>query len=186
MTFLKFDRKKLAKDTLSAISQSGDGKKFVGHDGREYAIVSRNEKLESETFIDVAVKDRRCGQSRRQIRHRPDQDFPTVSRRAGGTKGLPPGRAKDGAMELMQERILDEKNRPAGAEMPASKTDDDAARDCGLFARDSFDDSSAAEAQSDSGVSHWQALAFQRRRDRQLVLVARVNQRPQGGCLGGG
>ncbi|MFZ1118647.1 MAG: hypothetical protein WB580_17265 [Candidatus Binataceae bacterium] len=56
MTFLTFDRKKLAKDTLSAISQSGDGKKFVGHDGREYAIVSGNEKPDSETFIDVAVK----------------------------------------------------------------------------------------------------------------------------------
>ncbi|MGA8056739.1 MAG: helix-turn-helix domain-containing protein [Candidatus Binataceae bacterium] len=44
-----------------------------------------------------------------------------MSRRAGATKGLPPGRAKDGAMELMQERILDEKNRPADAEMPASR-----------------------------------------------------------------
>jgi len=56
LTFLMFDRKKLAKDTLSAISQFSIGKKFVGHDGREYAIVSGDEKPESKTFIDVAVK----------------------------------------------------------------------------------------------------------------------------------
>ena len=56
MNFLTFDRKKLAKDTLSAISQFGAGKKFVGHDGREYAILSGIEKPESKSFIDVAVK----------------------------------------------------------------------------------------------------------------------------------
>jgi hypothetical protein len=53
---LRFDRKRLAKDTLSAISQLGVGKKFVGHDGREYAILSGIEKPESKSFIDVAVK----------------------------------------------------------------------------------------------------------------------------------
>jgi hypothetical protein len=52
---LTFDKKKLAKDTLSTISQSGAGKKFVGHDGREYAIVGKKEKRASENFIDVAV-----------------------------------------------------------------------------------------------------------------------------------
>ena len=57
MTFLEFDRKRLAQDTLSAISQWGAGKKFIGHDGREYAIVSGIEKPGSERFIDVAVKD---------------------------------------------------------------------------------------------------------------------------------
>jgi hypothetical protein len=56
LTVLTFDRKKLTKDILSAISQCGDGKKFVGHDGREYAIVSGNEKTDSEAFFDVAVK----------------------------------------------------------------------------------------------------------------------------------
>jgi hypothetical protein len=35
---LAFDRKKLAQDTLSAISQFGAGKKYVGHDGQDYAV----------------------------------------------------------------------------------------------------------------------------------------------------
>jgi hypothetical protein len=56
LAFLSFDRKRLAQDTLWAISQFGAGKKFVGHDGREYAIVSGIEKPGSESFIDVAVK----------------------------------------------------------------------------------------------------------------------------------
>ena len=56
LAFLSFDRKRLARDPLSAISQFGAGKKFVGHDGREYAIVSGIEKPGSESFIDVAVK----------------------------------------------------------------------------------------------------------------------------------
>ena len=38
MTVLAFDRKKLAQNTLSAISQFGAGKKDVGHDAREYAV----------------------------------------------------------------------------------------------------------------------------------------------------
>jgi excisionase family DNA binding protein len=38
LTVLAFDRKKLAQDTLSAISQFGAGKKYVVHDGQEYAV----------------------------------------------------------------------------------------------------------------------------------------------------
>jgi hypothetical protein len=41
---------------VSAISRFGAGKKFVGHDGREYAIVSGIEKPGAESIIDVAVK----------------------------------------------------------------------------------------------------------------------------------
>jgi hypothetical protein len=54
MALPAFDKKKLARDTLSAIAHFGAGRKFVGHDGREY-IVRGNPKPESETFIDVAV-----------------------------------------------------------------------------------------------------------------------------------
>jgi excisionase family DNA binding protein len=35
---LAFDRKKLAQDTLSAMSEFSDGKKFVGHDSQLYAV----------------------------------------------------------------------------------------------------------------------------------------------------
>ena len=35
LTLRAFDRSKLAKDILWTISQLGDGKKFIGHDGRE-------------------------------------------------------------------------------------------------------------------------------------------------------
>jgi hypothetical protein len=56
LTFLTFDTKKLAKDTLRAISQFGDSIRFVGHDGREYAIVSGKEIPDSGTFVDVTVK----------------------------------------------------------------------------------------------------------------------------------
>jgi hypothetical protein len=38
LTVLAFDRKKLAQDTLSAIPQFGAGKRYVGHDGQEYAV----------------------------------------------------------------------------------------------------------------------------------------------------
>ncbi|HTQ25043.1 MAG TPA: hypothetical protein VMI09_10120 [Candidatus Binataceae bacterium] len=54
MALPAFDRKKLTRDTLAAIAQFGAGRKFVGHDGRQY-IVRGSEKPESETFIDVAV-----------------------------------------------------------------------------------------------------------------------------------
>jgi hypothetical protein len=54
MALPAFDRKKLARDTLAALAQFGAGRKFVGHDGREY-IVRGREMPTSETFIDVAV-----------------------------------------------------------------------------------------------------------------------------------
>ena len=54
MAFPAFDKKKLARDTLSAIAQFGAGRKFVGHDGREY-VVRGNPGARSETFIDVAT-----------------------------------------------------------------------------------------------------------------------------------
>jgi excisionase family DNA binding protein len=38
LTVLAFDRKKPGQDTLSAISQFGAGKKYVRHDGQEYAV----------------------------------------------------------------------------------------------------------------------------------------------------
>ena len=38
MTVLKFVRKKLPQDTLSAISEFNAGKKFVGHDSQLYAV----------------------------------------------------------------------------------------------------------------------------------------------------
>jgi hypothetical protein len=55
MALPAFDKKKLARDTLSVIAQFGAGRKFVGHDGREY-VVRGNPGPESETFIDVATK----------------------------------------------------------------------------------------------------------------------------------
>ncbi|HEY2525680.1 MAG TPA: hypothetical protein VGI29_11525 [Candidatus Binataceae bacterium] len=54
MALPAFDRKKLARDTLAALAQFGAGRKFVGHDGREYIVRGRG-KPASETFIDVAV-----------------------------------------------------------------------------------------------------------------------------------
>ena len=54
MALPAFDKKKLARDTLSAIAQCGAGRRFVGHDGREY-VIRGNPKSEPETFIDVAV-----------------------------------------------------------------------------------------------------------------------------------
>lgn len=56
MTSLTFDRKRLARDTLSAISRCGARRQFVGHDGREYAIVGASGKADAKTFIDVVVK----------------------------------------------------------------------------------------------------------------------------------
>jgi hypothetical protein len=41
LTLQAVDRRKLAKDILWAISQLGDGKIFIGHDSRKYAIVRR-------------------------------------------------------------------------------------------------------------------------------------------------
>ena len=51
MTFPTFDKKRLAQDALSAVLRCSDGKKFVGHDGRGYAIVCK--KPDSDVVIDV-------------------------------------------------------------------------------------------------------------------------------------
>jgi len=51
-----FDRKKLTKDALNAISRSCAGKKFLGHDGEQYMIISGSENAETKGFFDVAVK----------------------------------------------------------------------------------------------------------------------------------
>ena len=114
LTVLAFDRKKLAQDTLSAISEFSAGKKFVGHDGQLYAVGDKTRRGEYTATV---------------------------------------------------------------------KNGDDAPGDRGLSARDPFDDPSFAETQPDSSVPDRQALAFQPRRDRELVLVPRVGQRPQRGGL---
>lgn len=53
-----FDEKKLERDVAFAISRLFiDGEEFIGHDGRQYAIVAVNEEeAESESFINVMVK----------------------------------------------------------------------------------------------------------------------------------
>jgi hypothetical protein len=56
LTLQAFERSKLAKDILWAISRLGEGKKFIGHDSRECAIVSGDRKPKPKSFIDVAVK----------------------------------------------------------------------------------------------------------------------------------
>ena len=113
MTFVSFDRKRLAQDTLSAISQFGACKKFVGHDGREYAVVSGIEKSGSESFIDVGSEGQRCGKSGRQIRGVPDRDFPAMSAPASASGTLFTGQAKDGTVGLVHV---------SAAVIPASKT----------------------------------------------------------------
>jgi excisionase family DNA binding protein len=47
LTVLAFDRKKLAHDIPSAISQFGAGKKFVGHDGRQYAVGDKTRRADT-------------------------------------------------------------------------------------------------------------------------------------------
>jgi hypothetical protein len=56
MSVLIFERRKLAKDTLSAISAVCIDRRFVGHDGREYVIVRGSEKAETKNVVDVTVK----------------------------------------------------------------------------------------------------------------------------------
>jgi hypothetical protein len=52
-----FDENKLGRDVLFAISRVfGHGEQFVGHDGRQYVIIAKNEQSESESFVDVLVK----------------------------------------------------------------------------------------------------------------------------------
>jgi hypothetical protein len=56
MGSLMFERRKLAKDTLSAIWEFCTDKKFLGHDGREYAIGRGGQKSETKNVLDVTVK----------------------------------------------------------------------------------------------------------------------------------
>jgi len=51
-----FDRKKLTKDALNAISQFCADKTFLGYDGEQYKILSGGENTETKGFVDVAVK----------------------------------------------------------------------------------------------------------------------------------
>jgi hypothetical protein len=52
-----FDKKKLTRDVLNAISRFCEGKKFNGYDCEKYVIVSGSENAEVKNFIDVAVKN---------------------------------------------------------------------------------------------------------------------------------
>ena len=56
MSVLTFERRKLAKDTLSAIWGLCTDKTFVGHDGREYVIAKGGEKAETKNVVEVTVK----------------------------------------------------------------------------------------------------------------------------------
>jgi hypothetical protein len=56
MGVLRFERRKLAKDTLSAIWEVCTDKKFFGHDGREYVIARGGQKSETKDVIDMIVK----------------------------------------------------------------------------------------------------------------------------------
>ena len=56
MSIANFDRRELAKNTLSAISQVCIGRKFVGRDGTEFSIHSENENADMKCFIDVTAK----------------------------------------------------------------------------------------------------------------------------------
>jgi NAD(P)-dependent dehydrogenase (short-subunit alcohol dehydrogenase family) len=80
--------------------------------------------------------------------------------------------------------VRSRKKSPRCRRDPAVNNHDDTAGGRGVPARDPFDDPSAAKAQPDSGVSDRQALAFQRRRDRQLVRVPRTEQGIQADCIG--
>jgi hypothetical protein len=54
--YLKFEKRKLAKDTLAAISKVSIDNRFVGHDGREYVIARGSEKAETKNVVEVTVK----------------------------------------------------------------------------------------------------------------------------------
>jgi hypothetical protein len=57
MSVLTFERRTLAKDTLSAISVFCTDGRFVGHDGREYVIAKGGEQAETKkNVVDVTVK----------------------------------------------------------------------------------------------------------------------------------
>jgi hypothetical protein len=52
----RFERRKLAKDTLSAIWGFCADKKFLGHDGREFVIVKEGQKVETKNVVEVTVE----------------------------------------------------------------------------------------------------------------------------------
>jgi hypothetical protein len=56
MGVLRFERGKLAKDTLSAIWGFCSDKKFVGDDGREYVIAKGGQKAETKNVLDLTLK----------------------------------------------------------------------------------------------------------------------------------
>jgi len=53
---LRFEKRKLAKDTLCAISEVCIDYRFVGHDGREYVVARGGEKAETKNVVEVTVK----------------------------------------------------------------------------------------------------------------------------------
>ena len=56
MDVASIDRRRLAKDTLCAISQFCTGRKFVGHDGTEYSIRGDSDNAEMKYFIELTAK----------------------------------------------------------------------------------------------------------------------------------
>ena len=56
MSVLTFERRKLAKYTLSAICGFCTDKKFVGHDGREYVIGRGGQKSETKNVLEMTVE----------------------------------------------------------------------------------------------------------------------------------
>ena len=56
MGILMFERRKLAKDTLSAICGFCTDKKFLGHDGREYVIGRGGQKSETKNVLEMTVE----------------------------------------------------------------------------------------------------------------------------------
>jgi hypothetical protein len=56
MSVLTFERRTLAKDTLSAISVFCTDRRFLGHDGREYVITRGGKQAETKNVVDVTVK----------------------------------------------------------------------------------------------------------------------------------
>ena len=53
---LNFERRTLAKDTLSAIWGFCTDKKFLGHDGREYVIGRGGQKSETKNVLEMTVE----------------------------------------------------------------------------------------------------------------------------------
>ena len=56
MSVLTFEKRNLAKDTLSAIWGLCTDKRFVGHDGREYLIAKAGETTQTKNVVEVTVK----------------------------------------------------------------------------------------------------------------------------------